>query len=124
MTEFTAQLERVGPFVRNWWSLIWSRNIPPFKEADGFVPSPQEPANGPFLKPVESNLHRHNPLFGKKFNIILPSTCGVNKWPFPLGYQTKIFYILIVSILCTAYPTISILIEFIALIMFCEHYDL
>jgi hypothetical protein len=64
------QLHAAESLLRSWWTLRWSRNSPSFMEAECWLPSSQEPAIGPFPKPLQNTSY---------FNIILPSTPSTSR---------------------------------------------
>jgi len=66
-----------------------------FMKFEGLLPCPQQPATESGPEPIQSSLHPQTQgTLKKNFNILFPSMSSPQSYVFPLGFQTKIFFVL------------------------------
>jgi len=66
-----------------------------FMNSEGLLPCPQQPATESGPGPIQSSLRpQTQDTLKKNFNILFPSMSSLQSCVFPLGFQTKFFFVL------------------------------
>ena len=81
-------------------------------KSEGLLPCPQQPATESGPGPIQSSLHpQRQGTLKKNFNILFPSMSNLQSCVFPLGFKTKIFFVLPDTSVVLGSPTNFILIQ-------------